>query len=231
MSGHAETVVNGTRLWLLPERVAYLPDEQVLLVADLHLGKGAAFRASGVPVPAGTSHVGLRRLDSIMERHDCRQVIFLGDFYHSTHARHPSIQARVQAWRNRHGNVKCTLVLGNHDAFAGRLPSALAIDVVTRPYLLKGLALQHLPTAHATHHVIAGHTHPVFHLRGRGHQKLRLPCFTSESGMTVLPAFGEFTGGAVVEAAPGRAIYVVTPTRVWPVPCACVTDSRVQRLT
>jgi uncharacterized protein len=39
---------------LYPERALYLPAHQALLVADVHWGKAAAFRADRVPVSCGT---------------------------------------------------------------------------------------------------------------------------------------------------------------------------------
>ncbi|CAN5366364.1 hypothetical protein BH10PSE17_BH10PSE17_35830 [soil metagenome] len=45
----------GERLELLPERAIWWPGERTLLIADVHFGKGAAFRALGVPVPRGTT--------------------------------------------------------------------------------------------------------------------------------------------------------------------------------
>ena len=42
-------------LQLLPERAVWRPRERALFVADLHLGKAAAFRAFGAPAPTGAS--------------------------------------------------------------------------------------------------------------------------------------------------------------------------------
>jgi hypothetical protein len=43
----------GIELVLLPERVLWIPAFDTVLVADLHWGKAAAFRAAHVPVPVG----------------------------------------------------------------------------------------------------------------------------------------------------------------------------------
>ena len=48
--GHAE-------LRLLPERAVWWAEQETLLVADLHLGKPASFRAGGAPVPEGADFV------------------------------------------------------------------------------------------------------------------------------------------------------------------------------
>ncbi len=83
--------------------------------------------------------------------------------------------------------------------------------------MLGSLALQHLPTPHATHHVLAGHVHPTFQLRGKGRQKLRLPCFYQKHALTLLPAFGDFTGGYNVELDSDSQIFVIDGHGIWPV--------------
>jgi metallophosphoesterase superfamily enzyme len=53
-------------------------------------------------------------------------------------------------------------------------------------------------------------------LRGRGRQRLRLPCFSLDEGVCLLPAFGAFTGGMQVDALPGRRLYALGDGGVWP---------------
>ena len=49
----------GERLVLLPEKAVFWPSEKTLIVADLHLGKTAAFRAAGIGVPELTTTADL----------------------------------------------------------------------------------------------------------------------------------------------------------------------------
>lgn len=82
------------------------------------------------------------------------------------------------------------------------------------------LALQHIPTPHPTHHVIAGHIHLTFRLVGKGRQRLFLPCFHHQAGMTLLPSFGDFTGGFLMENKPVDLICVTDSECIWPVTSA-----------
>ncbi|MHA6493609.1 ligase-associated DNA damage response endonuclease PdeM [Pseudomonas borbori] len=204
-------------LWLLADKALYWPGAEALLIADIHFGKAAAYRALGQPVPSGTTAENLRRLDALLERYHCRQLIFLGDFLHARQSHAPATLAALQAWRDRHADLEILLVRGNHDRSAGDAPASLRIEVVAEPYLLGPFALQHEPHPHPSRHVLAGHIHPVFQLRGRGRQRVRLPCFCLDSHVSLLPAFGSFTGGMAVEAAPGRRLYGVLDGGVWPV--------------
>ena len=208
----------GEPLHLLPERAVWWPAGRALFIADLHLGKAATYRALGQPVPGGTTRENLARLDALIDRHAPGRVVFLGDFLHAAQARTPQVLAALDGWRARHAGVAMTLVRGNHDSRAGDPPAALGIEVVDEPWLLGPFACCHHPQAHATHFVLAGHVHPARTLRGRGHDSLRLPCFVSEAGQAILPAFGEFTGGWSMEAAPGRQFHGVGGAAVWALP-------------
>ena len=206
----------GEQLYLLPERALWWPTARVLLIADLHLGKAATYRALGQPVPGGTTQQNLARLDALIARLAPQRLVSLGDFLHAAQAR--TALAAVGDWRVRHAGVAMTLVRGNHDSRAGDPPAALGIDVVDEPFLLGPFACCHHPQSHATHFVLAGHLHPVCRLYGPGRDSVRLPCFVSDARQAVLPAFGEFTGGWLMERAPERRFYAVGGETVWALP-------------
>ena len=208
----------GVDVHLLPGRALWWPAERTLFIADLHLGKAATYRALGQPVPGGTTQENLARLTALISEHAPLHVVFLGDFLHAAAARTHEVLAALDAWRERHALIALTLVRGNHDSRAGDPPASLRIEVVNEPYLLGPFALCHHPQLHATHFVLAGHVPPVCRLSGRGRDSLRLPCFMAEARQAILPAFGEFTGGWMVDAEPGRRLYPVGGEVVWCLP-------------
>ena len=208
--------IAGTRLLLLADKAAYWPAQQTLLVADVHFGKAVTYRALGQPVPAGTTANNLRRLDALLSIYDCARLVFLGDFLHAPQAMTPAVLTALAAWRKRHPRLECLLVRGNHDLRAGDPPPELGIAVL-EPVALGPFALAHYPVAHAGLHTLAGHVHPVYCLQGPGRQRLRLPCFYSEPDLTVLPAFGEFTGGFDIADGADRRIFVTGDDGIWPV--------------
>jgi len=65
---------------------------------------------------------------------------------------------------------------------------------------------------------LAGHLHPAVRLSGRGGASVRLPCFRVGASQMVLPAFGDFTGGATIVRTEGERIFAVAPPRVMEVP-------------
>lgn len=215
MPAHVEIELCGTRLWLLADRALYWPARQALLVADVHIGKAASYRALHQPVPRGTTAATLQRLDALLASYPCEQLIVLGDFLHARSGRAPATLALLRDWRARHPDLRIRLVRGNHDRHAGDPPQELAIEVLDEPWLLEPFALQHEPTPHESRTVLCGHVHPVCVLRGRGRQRLRLPCFVIDEQVSLLPAFGEFTGGWEVRTNAQARLYVTGDAQVW----------------
>ena len=207
----------GEELWLLPEKALYWPAQQALLIADVHFGKAAAYRSLGQPVPRGTTAQNIAVLDDLLATLPCRQLIFLGDFLHGPGSHAAATLKALAEWRDRHDNLPMTLIRGNHDKRAGDPPLSLNIRVVPEPLLLGPFALQHEPDPHPDRHVLAGHVHPVYRLNGKGRQSLRLACFRLGEHMSLLPAFGAFTGGYQVGPDEGGRIFVIGDNEIWPV--------------
>ncbi|WP_374566960.1 ligase-associated DNA damage response endonuclease PdeM [Ideonella sp.] len=208
----------GGQLWLCPERAAFWPDERVLLVADFHLGKAHSFRRLGVPVPGGTTEANLARLGALVDRWQASEVVFLGDFLHSTQARGgPGVPA-FAAWREARPTLRLTLVRGNHDQRAGDPPPELGIGVVDEPHARGPWALCHHPQPRPGQAVLAGHLHPGALVGGTGFDRLCLPAFHGRGEVLVLPAFGEFTGTKAVVREPGDQCFVTDGVQVFRVP-------------
>lgn len=207
--------IAGARLLLLAEKAIYWPAQKFLFVADAHFGKAAAYRALGQPVPHGTTSDNLNRLDTLLERYDVSALIFLGDFLHAPKSHAPETLKAIQDWRHKHAAMECILIRGNHDLRAGDPPKELAIQMVDEPLLIEPFAFRHMPIASDNFHVIAGHLHPSFTLHGKGKQKLRLPCFHVTDNLTVLPAFGAFTGSHPAQLKPSSRIFMVEENRIW----------------
>ena len=212
------TTLAGTTVVLDADRSLFLPGSQTLIVADVHWGKAAAFRALGVPVPHGTTKAGLAKLDAALRRTNAAHLIVLGDLWHARSGMAPGTVQAIDAWRETCRSVPITLVRGNHDLHAGDPPASLGITCVNAPLQLGPFALCHHPGVCDEGYVLAGHVHPVAQLSGRGRQKLTLPCFAFGERGGVLPAFGEFTGGAIIDRREFREVYVIADESVLPLP-------------
>ena len=204
-----EVVINGESVLLLPQKALYWPRQQMLVIADIHFGKAAAFRAQGVPVPRGTTTQNLNGLDELMLLHQTTQIVFLGDFLHARASHASATVAAMLAWRRRHPALRLLLVRGNHDLRAGDPSPLLGIEMVDEPHTVGAFSFCHHPDIAGDAYVLAGHVHPVFLLSSR-RDRLRLPCFLAGPTRMVLPSFGAFTGGFVVNPMAGEHVYVTS---------------------
>ncbi|RTL40451.1 MAG: ligase-associated DNA damage response endonuclease PdeM [Burkholderiales bacterium] len=187
----------GETLWLHPEGAVWWPAQRTLFVADLHLGKGAAFRAQGQAVPAGSSARTLARLQQLVQAHDAARLVVLGDFWHGAQGLGPRLLDAVAALGRQ---VPTVLVLGNHDRPIH--PAGLPLTVHPGGWSLGPLTAVHEPPAEGGAGLtLAGHWHPAVSLRTRAGDRLRRPCFLHYPHTLVLPAFGGLTGARLMDAA------------------------------
>jgi DNA ligase-associated metallophosphoesterase len=205
--GAVSAELGGEQLVLLPQKAAFWPRERMLIIADIHFGKAAAFRSFGIPVPKGTTSENLHALDDLIGLTGASHILFLGDFLHARAAHAASTQAAMLAWRMKNSQLVLTLVRGNHDKHAGDPAEQLGIDLVDEPYTVGPYSFCHHPDIAAPGYVLAGHVHPVYVLATR-FDALRLPCFIAGPHRMILPSFGAFTGGHALRPEPGERVWV-----------------------
>jgi DNA ligase-associated metallophosphoesterase len=181
--------LNGMAAILDMTGAMYLPDEDTLLVADLHFEKGSSFARRGMLLPPYDTRETLAALDDVIGRLNPRTVIALGDSFHDIGGperlgdEERQTLARVQSGR------QWIWVTGNHDR---SLPETIGGEVVSE-MVIGALTLRHEPAEGATAEV-AGHLHPVGKvvMRGRG---VRRRCFLTDGGRCIMPALGAYAGG------------------------------------
>jgi len=204
---NAEIEIRGERLVLRPDRSLFWPGRRTLVIADLHFGKEAVFRAAGVPIPGGPDST-LSRLASAIEDTHATRLAVLGDFWHAPTGRTEAILGELDAWRHARPSLEIELLRGNHDR-AGPPPRSWAEG--WKPFVHEPpFVFTHHPEPSTLGYVLAGHLHPGFVLGGRGRERMRLPCFWFAHDVGVLPAFGDFTGSATVLLQPGTEVYAIT---------------------
>jgi DNA ligase-associated metallophosphoesterase len=191
---------------LLTEGGVFLATDSTLIVADIHLGKSAAFRAKGLPVPEGDSVRDLARLSALVEKSQARHLVIAGDLFHAPAGMTHDIETALADFMSRL-EIPVTLVLGNHDVKIQPLPPGLTS--VPHLDLEPGLSVIHDP-AHVSgdrlH--IAGHWHPIVRIPDGKRTSLRLPCFLYRRHTLVMPAFGSFTGGSILNVRPDDRVFV-----------------------
>ncbi len=217
-AGTIATDIAGERVLLLAARALHWPREAVVFVADVHLGKAAAFRAGGVPLPRGGTAADLARLTAIVQSTGARRLVVLGDFLHASAGRVAALDVAFRTWREAHANLDVVLVRGNHDDRAGDPPPAWGVTVVDEPHALAPFIACHHPVVPRSGYALCGHVHPGVTLRGAGDQAERVSCFVLGRRRAVLPAFGGFTGLARVAPLAGDRVVAIAGTRLFPLP-------------
>ncbi len=195
MSADTTLMVMGEELLLVPERAIFWIQQQVLIVADVHLGKVGHFRKAGIAVPQQIGHEDLACLTRLINRLQPQKIWFLGDLFHS------DMNADWQHfanWRRQYPDIVMQLVIGNHDII--KQQHYHDIDISTHHELIEGpFVMLHHPQndeclKERGKYVFCGHIHPGVTLVGKGRQSVTLPCFAFGERQAVLPSFGKFTG-------------------------------------
>ena len=197
-----------------------------LYIADVHLDKSAHFRRMGVPAPGGILEADLERLSGTIHATGARRLIVLGDLLHARHARDAAVDAAWRRFRDRHAGLEVVLVRGNHDRHAGDPPTEWDVRCADEGWLDAGFELRHEPRpldalsrrgraaergGDEAMGALSGHVHPAVVLRDGDGGRVRVSSFIMQAGrQLILPAYGRFTGAAVVELEPGdRAFGIV----------------------
>jgi DNA ligase-associated metallophosphoesterase len=195
-ASHAGTcihAINGEELVTDCEGVAYLPAEQALLVADLHLEKGSSLARRGQLLPPYDTMTTLKRLGTCLERWQPRKVIALGDSFHDDQASGRLPEDAFQLLEFFLKQREWVWISGNHDPLP---PQRLGGQVIHSLSLGK-LTLRHEPQVESPPGEIAGHLHPKARLVRRG-RSIRRSCFAASRDRMIMPSFGAYTGGLSV---------------------------------
>jgi DNA ligase-associated metallophosphoesterase len=205
--------LQGEQLTLHPYRAIYWQKHKALLLADLHLGKGAHFRKEGIPIPVQAGQVDFDKLIALLLDFQPERTLFLGDLFHSVY--NPTWEEFGQLV-NQFGDIHFELIAGNHDILSPHQYEKFQVKVHAEPYPMGPFLLSHHPmeSVPEDRYNLAGHIHPGIRLSGLGRQRLRLPCFWFGKEQGLLPAFGSLTGTAPIEALAEDQVFVVTDEAV-----------------
>lgn len=180
----------GARLQARASGALFWPDQQVLCISDLHLGKSErmARRGGGLLPPYDTGDT-LARLDAEIEATRAAHVICLGDSFDDLDAAHALTEDQANWLARLMAGRRWTWIEGNHD------PGPMGLGGTHTAALTIGpLVFRHIAKAAAAPGEVSGHYHPKATLHARGRSITR-PCFLTDSDRLVLPAFGTYTGG------------------------------------
>lgn len=178
----------GTALNALPSGALCWPQEDLLVVSDLHLGKSERIaRRSGQMLPPYETIETLSRLDADLSSVRPSRVICLGDSFDDLDAGRALPEDHVLWITRMMAGRQWTWIEGNHDPgpleFGGTHLAELKIGDLT---------FRHIACSGAGE--VSGHYHPKARLNLRG-RSLTRSCFLYDEERLILPAYGAYTGG------------------------------------
>lgn len=182
--------LHGAAVRLDPSGALHWPEEDLLVVADLHLEKGSSQAARGYFVPPYDTRQTLVALEAVVARLRPRRVVALGDSFHDRRAEDRLASADADRIRALTAAHDWLWVGGNHDPEPPKALGGSACDVVA----IGPLVFRHEPGRGGQPGEVAGHLHPCARVGVRG-RAVRRRAFAFDGQRCVLPAFGAYTGG------------------------------------
>ncbi|MFL9483569.1 ligase-associated DNA damage response endonuclease PdeM [Chitinophagaceae bacterium LWZ2-11] len=199
--------------WLSPSRSIFWEEEKSLIVSDLHLGKTGHFRKNGIAVPQAVYKEDLQRLTDQIIFHKAERLIVVGDMFHSRDNKELELFRKL---RNDLSALHICLIRGNHDILEDNWYASANIqlhehlDIGAFSFVHDIEDINEIPEAQ---YFFSGHIHPGVRINGLGKQSLSFPCFYFGNRYAILPAFGKFTGIAVITPQKNDKVYAITPGR------------------
>ncbi len=193
------------RLRILPGGAALITPEDVLVIADLHLGCEAALEEEGLSIPRVQTRKIQGYVSDLIDRVSPSKLVVAGDLKHNFS------RNLMQEWEDVSGfvqglseSVQVEVVKGNHDNFLGSILREFGIPLV-REASVGGVRIVHghsgVPSDQPT---VMGHIHPSVGLREGIGPGVKDRCFlySEPLDMLVLPALSLVAGGLDVVLQP-----------------------------
>ena len=192
MNVHEQRITfNKQQLILNNQRTIFWPDQNMLILSDLHLGKAAHFRKHGIAIPSSASSADLHTLADLIDHYQATRLLVVGDLIHA------GINQEVlllEEFKQKFPNLNFHLVIGNHDRQVKELTKEIGLIYHTDKLELEQIHFVHAPTIDSSSFTISGHIHPGVNIKLPPKKHLRLPCFWVSARQIILPAFSKFTG-------------------------------------
>ena len=201
-------------IWLDARRALWLADEQLLAVADLHLGYAWAHRHGGNLLPLAAHDAIVRRLEALVADYRPRSVALLGDIVHRAVSMTAMREELCELFSRLSECATLRLVAGNHDKRLTALLHECGIEAPLvdqlriGPHLLVhgdrcdgAWGLREFGEAEARDgRIICGHAHPAIRVSDGVATSAKCPCFAIAGRLIVLPAFTAWSAGTDIRS-------------------------------
>ncbi len=194
--------------WLSAHRIIFWEEEKALILSDLHFGKTGHFRKAGIAVPQQVYKEDLQRLFDVIQFFQPKKLIVVGDLFHSKENKEMDLFLK---WRNDISHINIHLVKGNHDILKNEWYKKSSIEILEKLLLIDKFCFMHDATnmvEENENYFFSGHIHPGISVKNKL-QSIGFPCFYFGEKYAVLPAFGHFTGLAMIKPKKSDSVYAI----------------------
>jgi len=196
------------------KKAAYWVEQQILLLADLHLGKDAHFRKAGIAIPQVITNNDLSILQQLINHFNPKLIFFLGDLFHSDYNR---ALIAFQRFIKDNNTVDFVLIKGNHDIIEDSQLKEFGLSKIYEKCVMPPFSFSHHPLNECEYYNFCGHLHPGIVIKGKGKQGIRLPVFYFGKHQAVLPAFASFSGKFIVKPTKTDNLFAITDEAIFAV--------------
>lgn len=204
-----DITIKNQNFTLDPNGAIYWKEKDMLLLADVHLGKVAHFRKHGAAIPIHLAYKNLEKLTTVVNNFTPKTVCFLGDLFHSKINKEWEDFVK---WVD-YTNSKVILISGNHDIIPNYLFEDITVQV-EEEMIIDNFLLTHHPEKRTSLFNFCGHIHPGVKMIGLGKQIMKLACFLKTENQLIFPAFGTFTGKHILKPTKNDEIFVIVDGEV-----------------
>ncbi len=178
---------------LLPSRALFWPSRNLLVVADLHLGRVVPRAPKVIDGVEQTLH----RLSAVITQTNTNRLLFLGDVFHMRNQYHHDVVQLFSQWRAKFAAIEMLLIRGNHERAMGDPPTHLLLDCHDPGYAEAGVTFLHEPRQMRTFTMCA-HLHPCLLVPTERALATTVPCFVWNQEYLYMPAFEDSIPGRVI---------------------------------
>jgi len=200
-----EIIFANEKLTLNNQRSIFWKRKKMLVLSDLHLGKAAHFRKSGIAIPKLVTVDDLNRLENLLIHYSPEEFVIVGDLVHADTNREVNL---FNILASKFPAIRIVLVRGNHDRLSNEQSVAMGINEVLNVFQADPISFSHSSVTGLNGYWIVGHIHPGIRIELPTKRFIRLPCFVVTDTQIVLPAFSRFTG-LDIQYTPKEATYFV----------------------
>lgn len=188
-------------------KALFFPDEELLVIGDLHIGFEHSIRQAGILIPEMQIRELIEELKQLISKLSPKKIVFIGDIKHAFGFEKDekySFRELFNFLKSKFKEKDIIFIKGNHDTIDYSFMKKLK-----EIYSFRGIAFIHgdkfIKKAFSTkiHTIVIGHIHPSIVLKDRqGIKKEKYKCFLvgefKKKKIIVLPSFLDFFEGTPV---------------------------------